>query len=377
MTLTRPWDPATPRGHMRCRSGRMRMRKPSVPAWRSDSRRSPWPERLALVGVAALIAATVVRNRTAKAERANPPTGSFVEVDGVRLHWVERGEGEPLVLLHGMSTMALDFMLSPLVPMAASKYRVIVFDRPGYGHSTRPRDGRDWGPEEHARLIHAALRKMGIERPVVLGHSWASQVAVAMALQCPDRVRSIVLEAGYYYPSLRPDILLTAPPAIPVIGDLLRYTFAPLLYRLTWPSLVKRMFAPAKVTPNFWRFPAWMTVRPSQLRTTAAESALVVQGAARLNARYRDLTVPAVIIAGSGDVLVPPHGHSVRLHHELPEADFRLVPDMGHMLHHLVPGEVMAAIDAAAALADRRSAVTARPRPRIRPAPSSASWPLA
>ena len=318
-----------------------------------------WAARLAVVAVAALVAGAIVRNRTAKAERAHRPAGCFVEVDGVRLHWVERGQGQPLVLLHGMASMALDFMLSPLVPRAARKYRVIVFDRPGYGHSTRPRDGRDWGPEEHARLIHAALRKMGVERPIVLGDSWASQVALAMALDHPEHVRSLVLEAGYYYPTPRPDILLVAPPAIPIVGDLLRWTFLPLLYRAIWPLLVKRMFAPQKVTAEFWRFPAWMAVRPTQLRTTAEESVLVVAGAARLRRRYRRLAVPTVIIAGSGDMLVRPRGHSVRLHEALPDADFRLVPGAGHMLHHVAPDELMAAIDAAAALADKPSEVPA------------------
>jgi pimeloyl-ACP methyl ester carboxylesterase len=320
---------------------------------------SRWAARLAITAVAALATAAVVRNRTARAERANPPTGDFVEVEGVRLHWVERGRGEPLVLLHGMATMALDFMLSPLVPMAARTHRVIVFDRPGYGHSTRPRDGRDWGPETHARLIDAALQKMGVEQPIVVGDSWSSQVAVAMALNHAEHVRAIVLEAGYYYPTPRPDILLIAPPAIPIVGDLLRWTVLPLVFRASWPLLVKRMFAPNKVAPAFWRFPAWMAVRPSQLRTTAAESVLAVEGAARLSRRYRRIAVPTVIIAGSGDMLVRQQEHSLRLHEELPDADFRLVHGAGHMLHHIVPEEMMAAIDAAAALADRRSAAAA------------------
>ena len=94
----------------------------------------------AAVGVAALaISALVNRRLTKDAERRNPPQGQFLEIDGVRLHYVERGKGEPLVLLHGNGSMIQDFESSGLLDKAAKKYRVIVFDRPGYGHSRRPR----------------------------------------------------------------------------------------------------------------------------------------------------------------------------------------------------------------------------------------------
>ena len=84
------------------------------------------------------VSALVNRYLAAKAERDNPPAGHFLEVDGVRLHYVERGQGEALVLLHGNGSMIQDFESSGLIEMAAQKYRVIVFDRPGYGHSDRP-----------------------------------------------------------------------------------------------------------------------------------------------------------------------------------------------------------------------------------------------
>ena len=94
----------------------------------------------AVVSVAALAISALVNGRLAKdAERRNPPKGQFLEIDGVRLHYVERGKGEPLVLLHGNGSMIQDFKSSGLLDKAAKKYRVIVFDRPGYGHSRRPR----------------------------------------------------------------------------------------------------------------------------------------------------------------------------------------------------------------------------------------------
>jgi hypothetical protein len=113
------------------------------------------------VGAALAASALLVRHRTSKTERDHPPTGRVLHVDGVRIHYIDRGDGEPLVLLHGNGTMIDDMTLSGLVDLAAKRYRVIVFDRPGFGHSTRP-NHVTWTPQAQARLFHHALRLDGL-----------------------------------------------------------------------------------------------------------------------------------------------------------------------------------------------------------------------
>ncbi len=298
-------------------------------------------------GAVAAAAALVVQQKTRRAEKENPPAGRFINVDGVRLHYVEHGEGPPVVLLHGNGMMIQDFELSGVLELAAVRYRVIAFDRPGYGYSTRPR-GRIWGPGAQAALLLGAFKQLGIERPVVVGHSWGTLVALALALQYPAQIRSLVLLSGYYFPTLRLDVPLASPPALPVIGDFLRHTISPLLGRLMWPALVRRMFSPMPVPLRFWRFPRWMALRPSQLRASAAEAALLVPAAVSYSRRYRELAIPAVIMAGAHDRFVDTRAHSVRLHSEIPASDLRLLPEQGHMIHHLAPRKVVAAIDSAA-----------------------------
>ena len=86
------------------------------------------------------VAALVNRYLARKAERDNPPNGRFIEVDGVRLHYVDRGSGTTIVLLHGNGSMIQDFESSGVLETAARKYRVIAFDRPGFGYTTRHGD---------------------------------------------------------------------------------------------------------------------------------------------------------------------------------------------------------------------------------------------
>ena len=299
----------------------------------------------ALAGVAVLAASLLyVRARQHSTLRENPPQGRFIDVDGVRLHYVERGQGPALVLLHGNGLMATDFDLSGLLDVAARPYRVIAFDRPGFGHSARPND-QQWTPEEQARLFYKALHQLGVERPIVLGHSWGTLVALAMALAFPRYVRAITLVSGYYYPSARPDVPLLAAPAIPAIGHVLRHTVAPLVGRLLWPRLVKRMFAPAPVPERFRRLPKWMALRPSQLGASAAETAMMVPSAERLSARYRELTMPVAIIAGGGDQIVDPAYHAARLHEEVQHSELLLDDGAGHMPHYADPARVMEAVE--------------------------------
>jgi pimeloyl-ACP methyl ester carboxylesterase len=313
---------------------------------RSRTPRSPlsWP---LAIGLTAAVSAALTAYVTGRTEKRHPPRGHFVDVAGVRLHYVERGLGIPLVLLHGNASYTEDFHASPLLELAARRYRVIAFDRPGYGYSERPRS-RLWTPRAQARLVHAALRQLGVGKAVVLGHSWGALVALAYGALYPADTRALVLLSGYYYPTPRLDWPLFSVPAIPLIGDLARYTLAPWLSRLYWPLLVRRVFAPGPAWPTGRRIPAWMAVRPSQLRATAVESGLLIPFVMDLHRDYRRLQVPVHILAGAADRYVATAWHSARLHRELPGSTYREIAGAGHMLHHVAPEQVLDVVDEAA-----------------------------
>jgi pimeloyl-ACP methyl ester carboxylesterase len=316
------------------------------------------PERrnlsvLAGTGAALLTMAAYVQYRTKKAERESPPIGKFLEVDGVRLHYIERGRGKPVVLLHGNGTMAQELETSGLIDLAAAHYRVIAFDRPGYGYSERP--GRmKWDATAQAKLLHSALRQLGVEDPIIVGHSWGTLVAIAMGLAYPDYAQSLVLLSGYYYPTPRLDVPLFSTPAIPVLGDAMRHTISPILGRLLWPAMIKKLFAPAETAKRFqMEYPVWMSLRPSQLRATTEEIAMMIPCAHRLSSQYGRLRLPIVIMSGASDLHVLPALHSRKLHEELPQSTLILVPDVGHMITHSATEQVLSAI----VLADETSSM--------------------
>ncbi|WP_370576505.1 alpha/beta fold hydrolase [Paracoccus sp. MC1854] len=104
---------------------------------------------------------------------------------------------------------------SGIIELAARKHRVIVLDRPGYGHSERPRN-RIRTAEAQADLIHDAPAQLGIEHATVLGHSWRLPGRVALALKYPDLVGGLVLASGCYWLCV----------AAPAVGDVIRHTIS-------------------------------------------------------------------------------------------------------------------------------------------------------
>jgi pimeloyl-ACP methyl ester carboxylesterase len=300
--------------------------------------------------IAGVLAASAILNRqlAKKALRENPPTGRFIEVNGVRIHYVERGAGRPLVLLHGNGSMIQDFESSGLIELACENYRVIVFDRPGFGHSDRPRNV-SWTPQAQADLFFEALEQLGVRSALILGHSWGASVAVSLALKHPQFVEALILASGYYFPTARADFLALSAPAIPGFGDVLSHTVSPLLSRVVWPLLLKVIFSPKSMPKKFEAFPKAMAVRPSQLHASAEESALMIPNAIATSGEYGNLKMPVIIIAGVDDRLIDIDQQSGRLHDEVRHSKMHRVPRNGHMVHQTATSSVMSAINEAAA----------------------------
>ena len=318
------------------------------------------------VGALALAAAAVLNNvRARRAEASHPPMGRFVEINGARVHYLERGTGSPVVLLHGNVVSADDYVWSGVLDRVARNHRVIAFDRPGYGFSDRPA-GKLWTPAAQAEHLRQAFIELGLERPVIVGHSWGTLVALALALDHPEAVGGLLLMSGYYKPTARLDVPLAAAAAVPVLGDILRHTISPLFGTAMLPLNLKTMFSPRPVPERFRdHFAYGFPVRPSQIRAEAQDAATMVPGAAGLRRRYNELELPITILAGVNDRIVDVDNQSAWFHDSVPGSELRLIPDAGHMVHYAVPGQVADAIGALARQAKVTRKVSAAPNPVV------------
>jgi pimeloyl-ACP methyl ester carboxylesterase len=304
----------------------------------------PW---LAVAGLG-IVTAAVIHHRARRAERHHPPIGRLLDIDGVRTHVYAVGQGQPVVLLHGNGAMIHDWIISGLIDRLRGSYRVIAIDRPGSGFTERPRSTL-WTPPAQAELIDRTLRRLGLENPIIVGHSWGALVALALALKRPGTLKGLLLLSGYYFPTKRLDVLAFSPPALPVIGDAMRYTVSPVITRLLAPGIITRLFAPNPVPRRFEiRFPLDLALRPSQLRASAEDLAFMVPAAARLQHRYGGLALPVAVMTGDGDEIVTPARQSMRLHRTIPGSTLKILPGLGHMIHYSAADEIAIAIDALA-----------------------------
>lgn len=268
--------------------------------------------------------------------------------DGLSLAFAGLGAGTPVVLIHGVLT-CLEDMIIALGGTLASRYRVLAFDRPGCGRSASRRfvDAGFW---RQARALNRALEAMEVQRPVLVGHSFGASVALAMALDRPERVGGVVAIAPLGRPEIRLEHALFGPRATPFVGDLIGMGARETTDRSLLPLLWRAMYLPQEMPREVeTEFPFALAGR-SDCGIRIGEDALAAgPDLVRLLAAAPRCTVPVRILGGDRDLVVR-NGQNGRLLAALmPEARFVDLPGLGHMAHHFAVQDVAAAVDELAA----------------------------
>lgn len=287
-----------------------------------------------------------VASRHADALVAFPPEGEFVEVDGHPVHYVQKGSGPDLVLIHGASGNTRDFTFS-MVDKLTDRYRVTVFDRPGLGHTPRLAR-RGVTLTDQADLLVAASERLNITKPIVLGQSFGGAVAMAWAVHHPDRIAALVNVAGATYPWPGELDRFYALLAKPVIGPALAWTIGAWVSEDYIQSAIEGVFAPQNEPSGYADYiGAPLVVRPQSLTANAQQRTDLREELRELAPNYPALTLPIEIVHGDADDTVSLSIHSEALKQNVPSAALSALPGIGHMPHHVAEAEVIAAIDRA------------------------------
>ena len=279
----------------------------------------------------------------ARAEESHPPLGRFVAAEGLRIHALERGAGPAVVLIHGASGNLRDFAFSMMDRLAGHGLRAVAFDRPGLGWSDRAPE-RGWEPAVQARVLRAAAAAMGVERPVVVGHSWGGAVAMAWALQAPEATKGVAVLAGATYPwgtGVGAFYRLGASPTFGALARSLAHVFVD-------PGdpgpAVARIFDPNPMPPGYAEFVGVpLALRPGPFRHNAEDLQHLDAALAEQAPRYAGLPVPVEAVHGEADRTVWARVHAEPLARAVARGRLTLLPGVGHMPHHV---EEAACVDA-------------------------------
>lgn len=278
--------------------------------------------------------------------REYPPKGEFVSVDGLKLHYVRKGNGRPIVLLHGRDGALQEFMLS-FFEQLADEFDVIALNRPGYGHSDWPKDD-DLSLDVQAELIHQALQRLHITNPLMVGHSYGGAVALQYVLEFQEEVRGIVLLAPTSFMEDPPEGALFRIPKISLLGPLLTHTLLlPVGARLA-PRIYDQAFYPEPAPKEYVEVMTALYLRPSNFKATAGELSVMQDSLKNLSHNYEQIEIPVAIVFGTADRMVDFEQDGQRLADVLPNGKLIRVEGTGHKLHHTYPDIVIQAINDAA-----------------------------
>jgi pimeloyl-ACP methyl ester carboxylesterase len=288
-------------------------------------------------------------------ERRFPPTGRFIEIEGCRLHYRDEGSSDApprgtIVLLHGASSNLAESMLGMGTALSRG-YRVIAFDRPGHGWSERRQGLREAEPARQAALIADALRRLDVRKAVIVGHSWSGTVVPHLALDHADVTGAIVVLSGITSPWPGGYIGWYRRFVGSWIGWLMFRTLAVPVVLVLRPWMKRKTFRPQPPSPDIvTKGSIPLAFRPRAYEANMQDFAVMYDAVLRQCGRYRDIRVPALVIAGDSDEIVWTDLHSRAFAREVPGAELILMPGLGHMPQYADRGRVLAAIGT---LADR------------------------
>ena len=270
-------------------------------------------------------------------ERLVPLDGRLVEILGARLHVVELGEGPPVVMVHGILSQLRVFSHS-LAKRLASDHRVILVDRPGWGYSSGPR----LGVAAQADAIAALIDRLGLEKPLLVGHSMGGAVSLALALAHPDKVRGLALIAPYTQPIERPPEPLKGLVVPPALRRLIAWTLAVPIAMRTGRAKTVEIFRPDPVPADFAvKGGGVLAIRPASFEQGAFEMRAAPPAMQAQALRYGEIALPVAILYGHGDTLLDPELHGTDTARQIKGATCTLI-EGGHMLPITHPDAVEA-----------------------------------
>jgi pimeloyl-ACP methyl ester carboxylesterase len=287
---------------------------------------------IALVGFV-LIGLVVFTAWTAhQVEKAVPPRGRFIDVDGARIHYLDEGTGPPLLFVHGLSGQMYNFTYS-LLDKLRHNYRVVILDRPGNGYSTLPAKA-SVTIFDHARIISRFCQELKLGPSLIVGHSLGGAIALALALNDPEQVAGLALLAPVTH---RPE---RVPPPFdgmaiesPLRRRVIAWTLATPLSIANRDLALAMLFGPQPVAPDFAvRGGGLLNLRPSSFISASAELVATQSDLVEMPARYKDLTVPVGILYGTGDRILDPAAQGKELAAKVQGAELELIEGAGHMI---------------------------------------------
>ncbi|HEX8307681.1 MAG TPA: alpha/beta hydrolase [Allosphingosinicella sp.] len=273
-----------------------------------------------------------------KIEKAVPRDGKLIEVAGQTIHYTDEGSGPAIVMIHGLAGQLRNFA-RPMVDDLARDYRVIRIDRPGSGYSPRA-STTSARLRVQAETVAELIRILGLDRPLIVGHSLGGALALSLALNHPDIVGGLALIAPLsQVQDIRdvPEVFKGLVIRRPAVRKTIAWTLATPMGMATADKSLKEVFAPEPVPADFaTEGGGLLAMRPNNFYASSADLVDLEGELEGMVQRYPTLKVPVRILYAGADNLLDSALHGERTAGEIPGAEIELV-EGGHMLPFTQP----------------------------------------
>jgi pimeloyl-ACP methyl ester carboxylesterase len=267
----------------------------------------------------------------------------FINVAETKLHYVEAGRGQAVVMIHGNAGYVQDFEFGT-IDMLSNGFRAIAFDRPGHGLSDLPKSGHA-SVEEQAAILHQALGALGIKNPILVGHSWGAAVALAYGIQYPQETAGLVLLAPVAYNGGGHDSGFSKLLRTPILGDLSLGIAKPFIARRMLSDSLKEAFYPDAVPEEYQRAAEKVWLGRKQLKAFARDDLALDDSLRRLASRYQEMRLPVMIVTGDKDKVISAEQNAVRLHQAVAGSQLMVIKNGGHQIPETHPEAVLRAVE--------------------------------
>lgn len=297
--------------------------------------------------------------------------GELIDVGGFRLNSVHvprpaTADLPPLVFIHGASGNLLDQLHAFLKPLSG-RAEMLFVDRPGLGHSERGGPENDL-PDGQARAIARLMEKRGMEKAIIVSHSFGGAIAASFALHYPEKVAGLLFLApathpwpggiDWYYKVTR----------MPILGWWFSRLVAAPVGSLLLEKGVTSVFAPNPVPAGYIEDTnTFLALRPDTFRSNATDVANLFGYVKRVAPHYREIQAPTIIITGDSDGIVYAHIHSKQLHEDIAGSRLISLRNLGHKPDYIANDLSVAAIEVLAGKARDLDGIAKAVEARIAP----------
>lgn len=260
-------------------------------------------------------------------EKKFPAQGAFLTIDKCRVHYLRKGKGPSLVLIHGAYGSMYDFTHS-IFDSLTREFDVTVFDRPGFGYTGRTE--RFTSLDGQVMMIHELIKALGLQQPLLVGHSLGAGLGLAYALKYPKDLSGLVSIGGYAVPPELPLDAIYTIPGIPVLGPFMVDTFLGPVGTLAAKTVAGGVFYPEPIPKNFLEMSCALALRPASFKDNAHDVRQLIPFLSPLISRYREIKIPVTLVTGDSDLVSLPERHAGFLKKSIPESELIVLPKTGH-----------------------------------------------